>query len=949
MPRHAGTSLVVLLLTLWFVESTTAAPKYEKKDTWRATLAASFGAGPSEAVARAIKDFPDDRQQLEIVADWILQDQIDGKPEVKDPNWVRNWLYSCEERRAKRLEPFRDKLRRILFTKHYDMGGSHYAYTEGCSDAQAERHFRPGTALCILEMDGIYGRVRPLIEDDKGVIRDPDVSYDGKRVLFAWKKSDREDDYHLYEIDVASEDIRQITHGQWADYEGAYLPDGTIVFNSTRCMQIVDCWWTEVSNLFTCDADGKHLRQISFDQVHTNFPTVTDDGRVIYTRWDYNDRGQIYPQGLFEAKQDGTGQTDLYGNNSFFPTTILHARAIPGTGKILCVFSGHHTRQYGLLGILNPRKGRQENQGAQLIAPVRETKAVHIDGYGRNDPDKYQYPYPLSETDYLVTYRHAKSKQFAVYYMNIDGERELLVSDPSISCNQSIPLCPREVPPVRPNLVDYRKQSGVVYLQDIYAGPGLEGVEPGSIKSLRVVSLDFRAAGVGRNRNSGAAGGALVSTPISISGGSWDVKKVLGTAKIHDDGSACFTVPARVPVYFQALDEKGEMVQSMRSWMTLQPGESVSCVGCHENKNTAPPVTEATLAMRAGPQKLAPFYGPARGFSFIKEIQPILDNKCISCHHLDQPPKYGASGASVKKGAPFDPKKVRTLVKYQGDATWRYTFEKPAKDWNCECFDDSKWAYGIGGFGTAGKVGTRWDTPEIWMRQNFELPKDARLVAPAIVINHDEDAEVYFNGKMALRVKGHIDKYELQPIKPNVRGAIRPGANTLAVHCRQTSGGQYIDVGLVETQPGKIVAGPKPEEKTLTPQDVKPAFSLKGKQTLDKGAARKWSDGYKALANRNICNWIDVQSAPPMLPPYTAGASQSKLIDLLRDGHYGVKLSPGELDRFIVWIDLLVPYAGDYMEAMDENGLPKYKRFLEKRREWHAEEARNIQDYLSVQ
>jgi hypothetical protein len=128
---------------------------------------------------------------------------------------------------------------------------------------------------------------------------------------------------------------------------------------------------------------------------------------------------------------------------------------------------------------------------------------------------------------------------------------------------------------------------------------------------------------------------------------------------------------------------------------------------------------------------------------------------------------------------------------------------------------------------------------------------------------------------------------------------------------------------------------------------VKPAFSLKGTQTLDQKAQRRWSDAYRALADRRICNWINVQSAPSMLPPYTAGASQSRLISLLEEGrHYGVRLSQPELDRFIVWIDLLVPYAGDYTEAMAEDQTARYNHFLEKRRRWHAEEARNIAEYL---
>ena len=159
-----------------------------------------------------------------------------------DPKWKDLYTKACTARRAKRLAALRGYCGKIVFTRHYEMGGSHYAYTEGLSDAQRERHFRPGSALCLLDVTGERPTVETLIDSPKGVIRDPDVSYDGKRILFAWKKSDRQDDYHLYEMDVASRKIRQLTFGLgFADYEGCYLPDGNILFNSSRCVQIVDC------------------------------------------------------------------------------------------------------------------------------------------------------------------------------------------------------------------------------------------------------------------------------------------------------------------------------------------------------------------------------------------------------------------------------------------------------------------------------------------------------------------------------------------------------------------------------------------------------------------------------------------------------------------------------------------------------------------------------------
>ena len=445
-----------------------------------ASQARDLGSYPARWFSTASEDDVEQRLILKVAeelgpAAQPIRAELDRLKRSQTPPHSRAWLdlyvRSCEARRSARLQSLALKCPSLVFTKHANLGGSHYAYTEAQSDAQAERHFNPGGALCLLEMHGDEPRVRTLLEDAQGVIRDPDVSYDGRRVLFAWKKSDRLDDFHLYEMELASGTVRPLTFGLgFADYEGAYLPGGDIIFNSTRCVQTVDCFTTEVSNLYTCDKDGRHLRRLGFDQVHTNFPTVTNDGRVLYTRWEYNDRGQIFPQALFQMNPDGTGQSEFYGNNSWFPTTILHARNIPGTQKVLAIATGHHSRQMGKLIVLDPARGRQENEGAQLVAPLRETPAVHVDAFGQ-EGDLFQYPYPLSETEYLVTYsprgwgglRHpvetgcrGRPPLFGLYYMTIDGRRELLARDSQISCNQPVPFR-RPAPRERASLVDYAK------------------------------------------------------------------------------------------------------------------------------------------------------------------------------------------------------------------------------------------------------------------------------------------------------------------------------------------------------------------------------------------------------------------------------------------------------------------------------------------------------------
>jgi len=766
-----------------------------------------------------------------------------AKPPADDRAWLDLYAQACEQRRRLRLKTVLAKAPRIVFTKHRTIRPSFFAYTEGQSDAQAERHFLPDSDLCLLEMDGLYGKVRALVSDPTGAIRDPAVSWDGQRVLFAWKKSLDQDDYHLYELNVASNEVRQITAGLGvADYEPAYLPNDDIIFVSTRCVQTVDCWWTEASNLYTCDPEGRFLRRLGFDQVHTVYPQVLDDGRVIYTRWDYNDRGQVFMQPLFQMNADGTGQSEFYGNNSWFPTTIAHARGIPGTQKALAILCGHHTSQAGKLAVIDPARGRQEAAGVQLVAPIRATPPERTDAYGQQG-ELWQYPYPLNDHECLVTYaplgwdrsgRRKGDADFAIYWMDFDGRRELLASDRRLPCSQPVPLAPRPRPLAWANRVDYNLATGTFYVQDIYTGPGLAGVPRGAIRKLRVVALEFRAAGVGENHSHGPAGGALASTPISIGNGAWDVKTVLGEAKVYEDGSALFTAPARQPVYFQALDDRGRAVQTMRSWTTLQPGEYAACVGCHEHKNTTPPAREYSFsqAMKTGPQVLEPSYGEPRGFSFPKEIQPILDRHCIRCHKDRQPIQALISGEDPR---PFlEQPRPRSA---EGDGAQ----DGPA-------------------FSLLGETTEDRTAKRQW--------SDAYLLLTQATV---------------------------------------PGNN----HQSTPSRGSH----------------PRP-----------PTLNL---QLSSEGPFGGNPEG-------RLVNWIGAQSVPQLLPPYSAGSTRSQLLTLLEKGHQGVQLSREELDKIACWIDLLVPYCGDYREAnaWTEEEARKYEHYAEKRRKMEAEEQQNIDALL---
>ena len=722
----------------------------------------------------------------------------------------RLYFELCRRRRGLRLKPLLERTSRIVFTKFDDHASQGYSLVA-----------TGGRSLCLLEMHEGYARVTELLA---GQVRDPDVDFDARRVLFSCNTGSKPREFSLHEMDLASRVVRRVTtENDVADIQGAYLGDGGIVFNSSRCVQECDCISYTAFNLYRCERDGSRLRRLGFDQVSVSYPRVMDDGRVIYTRWEYNDRGQIYPQPLFQMNPDGTAQTEYYGNNSYFPTSLHHARPIPGTDKAVAIASGHHTPQSGKLAVVDPARGRQEDTGVELLAPPRRPQAVRVDRWGQ-DGDQFQYPYALSEEHFLVALcpepflpaARGRGVRYRLYLIDRDGRRELLATDPAISCNQPVPVMPRSRPAVRMSGVDLGRKDGTFYVQNVYAGPGLAGVACGAAKTLRVVAIEYRRTSIGCSLNTGPAGGNWhVRTPVSITG-SWDVKRVLGQVPIHSDGSAYFKAPANTPVFFQVLDARGHCIQTMRSWATLMPGENASCVGCHEDKGSAPAGRQGTtMALRAGAEELTGFYGPPRGFSFAREIQPILDRHCVKCHS-----------------------------------------------------------------------GRRWQPAE-----NKEL-----------------------TGKiLAYPGKGMYEDI----LAMNARSAVTPTRN--------------------------------PDEKP---------FSLRGDLVSEHLAARKWSDAYVgllrpflfppnvikrpggydkhilvALPNR-LVNWVSPQSEPSMLQPYHAGACRSGLIAMLARGHNKVVLSPEEMDKIACWIDLQVPFCGDYLEAHDwtEAELAKWRAEEDKAR-----------------
>jgi len=744
-----------------------------------------------------------------VAADWIAQDLGGAAVELFDPatasaaigrlataagvaadeSFWENWTAARHTRRVGRLAAAAGRWGPWVFTEGHTFEMSFIGYTEGLSDARHERFFRAGSRLMRLDFkDGsVYGMPRALIDDPYGMMRDADVSFDLSRVAFAWKKSDRLDDYHLYELDLKSGTKRQLTAGLGrADYEPMYLPDGDIIFASTRPEQSVPCWWTEISNLYRMDGNGNGngLRRLAIDQVHTLYPQLMADGRLTYTRWDYNDRGQNYPHPLFSMLPDGRDQRAFYGANSWFPNSLLHARGLPGSHQVVAIASGHHTRQQGKLVIIDNTQGRDEGQGMRFIAPPREVPYERVDR-AMQSGDQFRYPYPLGDGQFVVSFRPEHGVPgFGLYWIHEDGSRELLhVAGDGLETGRPVPVGYRPAVASLPEEIDYDSKTAVYHVRDVYQGSGLAGIPRGEAKWIRVVRLNYRAAGVGRTLNRGEDGGSINSAPVAVANASWDVKEILGDVEIHPDGSALFEVPAMESIYLQVLDARGRVIQTTRSWDTLRPGETKGCAGCHDkaNGNFHPYEDKTTMAWQHGVRKLKPFHGPTRGFSFPKEIQPILDNKCVACH---------------------------------GGGT-----DQPA---------------------------------------------------------------------------------------PDLRGIAVDGDNT-----------------------------------------NKRAWSVSYLNLLDAKLDEK-SKNWSADPDSGLVRWIHKQSRPTELPPYYTGAARSPLLDLLDAGHHGADLDDVEFEKFAAWIDLLVPFSGDYREgaAWSEHDYAHYTYYETKRAVHHDEEFASLQAWL---
>ncbi len=495
----------------------------------------------------------------------------------------------------------------------------------------------PGGRLLVLEGLHPGGRVRQLFPDKPGSFWRPDLSFDATRVLFCYKAHD-EASFHLYEMGLDGTGVRQLTHSEYDDVDPIYLPDGHVLFTTTRGNSYVRCGPYIYSYVLgRCDADGGNVYLISRNGEPDFVPALLSDGRVIYSRWEYTDKDLMRVQSLWTTNQDGTRTSVFWGNQSVWPDHLAEPRPIPGTGRVMFTGVGHHDWFSGSIGIVDPRHGFNFPHGLTKVTcdlPWAEVPPPPVDPWENADYHAsgacsgYLGPYPLSEEDFLVSAR-GQGDQFRLYLMDVYGNRELIYEG-VYNAWYPLPVRPRRVPPRQPDAVrwpgtgeDRRPVApGVLYSADVYQG--VPDLPRGTVKYLRVFQQDAKTYSTWRKTF------RLSGPPVSIIQEE-AVKRIVSVAPVEADGWVYFQSPAGKALYFQLLDDHYRALQTMRSFTGLMPGETRGCVGCHETHSTTPPAATG-LAFRRPPSKINPPPWGTESIGYERFVQPVLDRYCGECH-----------------------------------------------------------------------------------------------------------------------------------------------------------------------------------------------------------------------------------------------------------------------------------------------------------------------------
>ena len=498
---------------------------------------------------------------------------------------------------------------------------------------------QPSSLVVVSGFDGDTVSERELYRPPSpATIHSVDLEFDAKRILFVAPDPASSNAWRLFEVAVDGKTAKQLLPAEFI-HEAAdccWLPDGRIVFTSDAGEQGLPCETGRVkmSNMYRLDPSNGKVDRLTYDQDSDWYPSVLNDGRVQYVRWEYCDISHFFSRIVMTMNPDGTRQMGFYGSNEYWPNHFGSPLAIPGdNGKFICVATGHHTPKSGKLCLFDLEKGHTGGKGAVQMLPgwgkppdVRIEDRLYI-----NEFPRFLQPFPLGTSPadgagkfFLAAMKPSPRALWGIYLVDIFDNVTLIAEMEGWSLNEPIALKARRRPPSIPDRRRENVPYCTMYCGDIYQGEGLKGVPRGAVKEVRLFAYHY-----GFHHAAGHDSIGLES--------SYDMKYVLGTVPVTEDGSIIFDAPVNKPISIQPLAADGSAIQLMRSWTVGMPGEYVSCIGCHEN----PSVTARPLQIvRRKPSSVTPPAGleKPRTWSFLREIQPILKRRCSGCHDKDADP-----------------------------------------------------------------------------------------------------------------------------------------------------------------------------------------------------------------------------------------------------------------------------------------------------------------------
>lgn len=561
----------------------------------------------------------------------------------------------------------------LLVVERQPLYSSH-VYTYHCEG------FLAGGGLCIYSPKN--QTLKKIVDAGNGMIIDADLHWNSKEIVFSWKQKGRfvyyagsvtedisisknpEENYQIYTVNIDGTNLRQITNSPYNNLNACWLPDGGIAFISDRKPAYAYCFVTSSPVLYRMNRDGSSVKRLSANYLMDFTPSVLNDGRIIFTRWEYVDRCACPIQSLWTINPDGTNLSGYFKNRMISPGTFMDAKSIPDSSKIIALATNHNGSCVGGIVQIDQNYGPNSRDGVLNVTPeVDIYKPGGCWGNGLSGP--YEKPFALNDSTYLVT------NDGNVQVRTIDGSRATLLHAkadensanrivklgnysvyPKLGYYSVQPIREYPIPPVVASstlndkivLPEDGRVSGnwaVVMVQDVYAG--LEpAVKRGEIKRIAVVQEIEKPTHSpyqipkkdGKLLAISAFGHQF---PLVSCGATYAAKQLWGFADVNPDGSATFKVPSEVPIYFMAIDAEGRAVQRMRTFTHLMPGEVQGCVGCHVDRNMQTPSNINKLtASKVIPQELKkPSWG-VKGFSYQEVVQPIWNKHCVECHNPRQ-------------------------------------------------------------------------------------------------------------------------------------------------------------------------------------------------------------------------------------------------------------------------------------------------------------------------